>query len=123
MATSGKTSKSAAPSTPAAQPADSQSAAESDALTSRGAVRGDNFQSIDEFYQAVSNAVAQRQKMAGSLRALEHEGRLSTALFENKGRKAELAAKKPVNADTLQVGDAFTVRSDPAARHRARRQQ
>lgn len=41
MATSGKTSKSAAPSTPAAQPADSQSAAESDALPSRGAVRGD----------------------------------------------------------------------------------
>lgn len=41
MATSGNNSKSAAPSTPAAQPADSHSAVDGDALPSRGAVRGD----------------------------------------------------------------------------------
>ena len=75
--------------------------------------KGYNFQSIDEFYQAVINTAKQREKMTRDLRALEHEGKLSTALFENKGRKADLAAKKPVNADTLQEGDAFTVRGEP----------
>ena len=75
--------------------------------------KGYNFQTVDEFYQAMAATGAQRAKIAAELGTLEHEGKMATALFENKGRRAELNAKKPTNADTLQEGDAFTVRGEP----------
>lgn len=72
-----------------------------------------NFQSIYDMYQAVINAVRQREKMASALRALKHEAKISEALFNNTGRASALNARKPVAADSLNVGDTFEVRGEP----------
>lgn len=72
-----------------------------------------NFQSVDDFYQAVINAARAREKMARDWKRLEHEKKIEEALFANTGRKNSLAARKPVNSDTLNVGDTFEVRGEP----------
>lgn len=72
-----------------------------------------NFKSIDEFYQAVNKAADGRLKLTNELQGMEHEQKLATTLFTNKGRALELKARKSGSADTLNVGDAFAVRGEP----------
>lgn len=73
---------------------------------------GYRFDTIDEFYEAVSQATQRRLQAAAAMKKVEYEGRLAAALYENKGRKPQLSAKAPISSDDLRYGDTLRIRGE-----------
>jgi hypothetical protein len=84
-----------------------------DQLMGELADRGFKFETADQFYQAVSDAVTTRTKTAKALAAETHEGKFGAAFFENAGRPGPQKAPRALASDDLKAGTTFKVNGEP----------
>lgn len=73
---------------------------------------GYRFQTPDDFYRAVNQAVETRRQARVELERQMEGDKFVQAALENRGRSKGEAAAKPVPVDTLVVGDKFKVKRE-----------
>lgn len=73
---------------------------------------GYSFASMDDFYRAVRAASATRLRVAASVARDSYVAKVSSALFENQGRKKQHATDTAISSSELVVGTTFRVRGE-----------
>jgi len=71
------------------------------------------FETTDDFYNAVARAVEERQTVRENVKAEIDQGKFETAIYDNEGRRKADAPVRSVNSDTLNVGTTFRVKGEP----------
>lgn len=75
--------------------------------------QGYRFETADDFYRAVTQAVQVRGQARAEFERMMETDKFRAAALENRGRAKGEAAGKPVAVDELRVGDKFKVKREP----------